>query len=144
TPGPTIFSDDFESGGFTAGGWTVEDITEATVEDWCGYQSTYGVKMRKTTWIEKAVSTVGYSSIHVKYVRKTGGLDSGEYLYAEWWDGSDWNVLESTQDTVWTEKDLTCGSGADDNANFKVRFRLNTNKSNETSFLDNVEVTGSQ
>jgi hypothetical protein len=139
-----LFFDGFESGGFSEGGWVVDDITLATVEDWCGYNSTYGVKLRSLTWIEKAVSTAGYSNIHVKYVRKTGGLDSGEYLYAEWYDGSDWTELEATQDTVWVEKDLSCGAGADNNANFKVRLRLNSNKTNETAFLDNVEVTGTQ
>jgi hypothetical protein len=101
--------------------------------------------MKKTSWIEKAVSTVGYTDIHVKYARTTKNLDSGEYLYIEWHDGSGWNVLESVTDSeAWAEKDMTCGSGANNNANFKVRFRCNANKQPEWGRLDIVEVTGTQ
>jgi hypothetical protein len=37
---------------------------------------------------------------------------------------------------------MTCGSGADNNANFKVRWRTNCNKNPEFANVDNVEVTG--
>ncbi|MHC4158000.1 MAG: hypothetical protein ACYSSO_02875, partial [Planctomycetota bacterium] len=90
-------------------------------------------------------STVGYTTIHVKYARRIAGLDAGEYLYVEWWDGSGWNVLESVTGNIdWTYKDMTCGSGADNNANFKIRYRTNGDKNNESAYIDDVEVTGTQ
>ncbi len=99
--------------------------------------------MKKTGWIEKAVSTVGYTNIHVKYARRTSGLDAGEYLYTEWWDGSGWNQLEAAPgNEPWTAKDQTCGAGANNNANFKIRFRCNADKQPEWGRVDVVEVTG--
>jgi hypothetical protein len=44
----------------------------------------------------------------------------------------------------WTEKDMTCGSGADNNADFKVRYRINANMNNESAYIDDVEITGTQ
>ncbi len=97
----------------------------------------------KTTWIEKAISTASYTSIHVKYARRqNSGFEPEEYLFVEWYDGSSWNELERMQDIPWTYKDMTCGSGADNNANFKVRFRTNADKNNEYGNVDAVEITG--
>jgi hypothetical protein len=70
-------------------------------------------------------------------------LDAGEWLYVEWYDGSDWIELEHYRGGwVWT--DLTCGSGANNNANFKVRWRTNVDKNPEFANVDNVEITGTQ
>ncbi|UCD29976.1 MAG: metallophosphoesterase, partial [Planctomycetota bacterium] len=140
--GESLFSDGFESGDFTQGGWSVQN-SYASVSSGAAYTGDFGAKLADTTWIEKAVSTVGYSSIHVKYYRMTQKLDAGEYLYVEWHDGSDWHELESTNETSWGDyKDITCGSGADDNSSFKIRFRINASASNEYGYVDDVEVTG--
>ena len=141
--GPVIFSDGFESGDFATGGWTRQN-TSASVTKPSSYTGTYGAKLKKTTWIEKAISTAGYTDIHVKYARWTSaGFDAGENLYVEWWDGSDWNVLETVPGGIgWTLKDQTCGAGADNNANFKVKFRTNANQNNESAYVDDVEITG--
>jgi hypothetical protein len=139
--GPTsLFSDGFESGDLVTGGWTTSG--DATVTERSSYTGAYGAEVAATSWMEKAISTAGFASIHVKYVRKTKGLDSGEYLYVEWYDGGAWNPLESTQDTSWLSQDITCPSGADNNADFKVRFRTNANKGNEYAAIDDVEITG--
>ncbi len=97
------------------------------------------------SWIEKGVSTSSYTDIHVRYARKTYKLDPGEEFVAEWYDGSDWHVLESTLDTNWAERDWLCGSGANNNSNFKIRFSSSGMHPNgEYSYLDVVEVTGTQ
>ena len=133
--------DGFESGDFIEGGWTVFS-GDASVSG-TSYTGEYGAKLIKTTWIEKAISTEGFTQIHVKYARKqNSGMDEGEYLFVEWWDGTDWNELERTQDTSWVYKDFTCSSGADDNPNFKLRFRTNCDKVPEVGFVDDVEITG--
>ncbi|MHC4213299.1 MAG: hypothetical protein ACYSWP_08010, partial [Planctomycetota bacterium] len=136
-----LFSDDFESGDLTTGGWTVSG--DAAASNKADYSGIYGARIPLTSSIEKSISTVGYTTIHVKFYRKTVGMDSGEYLYAEWHDGNSWNTLESTQETDWgTQKDFTCPSGADNNANFKIRFRASTNKGNEYGCVDVVIVSG--
>jgi hypothetical protein len=76
-------------------------------------------------------------------MRKTTAFDSGEWLFIEWWDGSSWNELERTKDELWGSlQDKTCGSAADDNANFKVRWRTNGSSNPEYASVDNVEITG--
>jgi len=137
-----LFIDGFESADFATGGWTTQN-GDASVVTGAVKDGTYGAKLKMTTWIEKAISTSGFETIHVKYWRVTTKFDAGEYFYAEWYDGADWHELESTQDTDWgTKKDYTCASGANNNANFKIRFRTNANGNPEYAYLDSVEVTG--
>lgn len=71
-------------------------------------------------------------------------FDSGEWLYVEWYDGSDWNELEHYRSQTWAETELTCGSGADNNANFKVRWRVNVDKNPEFANVDDIVVSGTQ
>ncbi|MHB9071532.1 MAG: hypothetical protein ACYC54_14335 [Sedimentisphaerales bacterium] len=139
----TLFTDGFESGNFTTGGWTTQN-GDATVTTTAKYTGTYGAKLAGTTWIQKMQSTTGTNTIHVKYDRNTAGMDSGEYLYVEWSvDGSTWNNLETTNQTSWASKDFTCAAGANNNANFRIRFRTNTSvPANEYAYVDNVVITG--
>ncbi|MCK4294016.1 MAG: tandem-95 repeat protein [Planctomycetes bacterium] len=134
----TLFSDGFESGSFTAGGW--QTAGDASITTNSAYTGLYGAQLRYNATIEKAVNTVGYSAIHVKYARVTERLDSGEFLYVEWFDGAQWNQLEQTQATSWSVRDL--GAAADNNAAFKLRFRTSADKVNEYGRIDDVEIIG--
>ena len=85
------------------------------------------------------------NAAELKYARRCRSLDSGEYFYVEWHDGSSWNQLEAiTGDVPWAEKDMACGSGANNNANFKLRYRCTGNTNPEWGRVDIVEVTGTQ
>jgi len=134
------WTDGFESGDLVTGGWTTSG--NASASNKAEYTGTYGAAVKGTAWMEKAISTTGFTAIHVKYVRKTKGLDSGEYLYVEWYDGGGWNPLEATQATSWASQDKTCGSGADNNNDFKIRFRTNASNASEYAYVDDVEITG--
>jgi hypothetical protein len=143
--GDLPFSDGFESGDFETGGWTTEGIT--VVKTQAKYSGSYGAQINSTGWIEKALSTSGFTNIHIRYACKTKGMDPGEYLYIEWWDGDSWNVVGSYQGTSWITDDKTCGAGANDNPAFKVRFRSNATSPNwreEYACIDDVEVTDTQ
>jgi hypothetical protein len=139
------WSDGFESGDFTAGGWTIQD-PNATVTTAAKYTGTYGAKLAGTTWIQKIKSTEDYNAIHVKYRRATTGFDSGENLYVEWSvDGSTWNNLETVRTASYSDglQDKICAAGADNNANFRIRFRTNANTpATEYAYIDDVEITG--
>ncbi len=136
----TLWSDGFESGDFTTGGWST--LNNNALVGTNPYTGTYGAETKRASWYEKAFSTVGYSDIHVRYVRKTIALDAGEFLYAEWYDGAAWSQIEATQDTAWVQQDWTLPAGANGNANFKIRFRSNPNGANERTYVDDVEITG--
>lgn len=134
------WSDDFESGDLAAGGWAVSGIAAASTK--AAYSGVYGAEIKDSAWIERAISTEGFADIHVKYARKTKGLDSGEFLYVEWWDGNGWTGLEATQSTSWASQDMPCGPAASDNAAFKVRFRSDAGNPSECGYIDNVQITG--
>ena len=138
------WSDGFESGNFTYGGWTIQN-SKASVSSSVVYTGIYGAKLKKTTWIEKTISTEGFTSIHVKYRRKTKGLDSGENLYVEWsTDGQTWYNLETVRTASYGDglQDKTCGTGANNNSGFRVRFRTNASSNGEYAGIDDVEITG--
>ncbi|MHC4739955.1 MAG: LamG-like jellyroll fold domain-containing protein, partial [Planctomycetota bacterium] len=73
------WTDGFESGDLLTGGWTTSG--NASASNKAEYTGIYGAAIKGTAWMEKAISTAGFTAIHVKYARKTKGLDSGEYLY---------------------------------------------------------------
>ena len=136
------WSDDFESGDFSVGGWTVV-ATPASVDESGAYTGSYGAHLKKRGTIEKSISTAGYQAIHVKYARTTYNMSSTEFLFVDWFDGSGWHELETTHDTSWVSVDMTCGGvGADNNPNFKIRFRINGKAANVEAMVDNVEITG--
>ncbi|MDH4203628.1 MAG: putative glycoside hydrolase [Phycisphaerae bacterium] len=137
------WTEGFESGSFTEGGWTITG--SAAVSTQAAYTGTYGAKIPGTSSsIETAIDTTGFTNIHVKYRRETVALDAGEYLLVEWYDGSSWNPLETIQIALFSDglQDKTCGAGADNNASFKIRFSISCNKTNEVSYVDDIEVTG--
>lgn len=142
-PGPTsLFTDGFESGNLTVGGWSSSG--SVLVKEPAAFEGVYGVQIGGVASITKTVSTAGYGDIHLKYARKTKGLDSGEALIVEWSpDGITWNdIVESTSETAWAQRDILLGTGANDKSSFTVRFRTTANKTNEYASVDSVEITG--
>jgi hypothetical protein len=133
------WSDGFESGDLAAGGWAtagkVKTVTDA-------YSGTYAAQTDRTGSLTKSVSTLGFSNIHVKYARKTQGLEPDEFLLVEWYDGSTWHEIEQTQITSWAYVDNLLPAGANENALFKVRFAALNADSKEYTYVDQVEITG--
>jgi hypothetical protein len=149
----TLSSNFFDDGNdiFASGEWTRYSTTADYISAGAYYSSPKGVKIKggstlPGSWIQKMVSTTGYTNIHVKYARIVDAgnpFDSGQYFYAEWsTNGTTWNTLESTQSNSWALQDYTCASGANNNANFRIRFRVNADEATESAYVDNVEVTG--
>ncbi len=143
----TLFSDGFESGDFTAGGW-IKTSVWPLVDTASAHTGTYGAGLYMTTsGIAKAQSTVGYSTIHVKYWRKTTAGASTETFYCDWSadGGTTWTNLDTrTGTTSWTYMDKTCPAGADNNADFRVRFRNSSSggSTSDVARVDDVEITG--
>jgi hypothetical protein len=99
--------------------------------------------MKKISSAETPVSTSGYTSIHLKYAGYTSGFEDGEYIGADWYDGSDWHVADQLiNNGNWTYRDITLPSGAANNPSFKIRFTTNSDRNTEWVRIDAVEVTG--
>jgi len=132
------WSDGFESGELTAGGWVASGGQIQIQTD--AYSGTYAARTNRETSVEKWISTEGFTNVHVKYARKTSGLELDEFLVTEWFDGSAWHELERTQDSSWALVEKVCAAGADENRMFKLRFRAEGADSKDYTFIDAVEV----
>ena len=140
-----LFADGFESGSLVLGGWTRQS-SSSEVKTEAKYTGLYGVKLNKSNWFQKAVSTKGYHDVRVKYRRSTTGYDAGDNLYVEWSvDGTNWNDLETVQNASFTNglQTVSCGSGADNNEGFRIRFRSTALENGEVAYVDDVEVVAS-
>ena len=89
------------------------------------------------------MNTTGFPTIRLEYSRLTQGYDAGENLFVEWWDGTIWQLVESTSSGTWADQSFLLGAAAGNNAAFLVRLRTNANMSNEYADVDNVRVIGS-
>ena len=150
----TIFSDNFESGSLS--GWTLtkaagaNDWTASQTDPFAGSwhaQSQPQSTTEPASVIERTISTSGYSSIIVNYGRKLIGLDVADEFQAEWFDGSSWTILEQTggssaDDTSYVLQSFSLPSGADNNANFKIKFECTAGAVSEFCRVDNVNIEG--
>lgn len=141
--GPTVlFSDGFESGNFTSGGWTL--ITNRPrVKSGAWNSGLLGARVRNTSGIERGINTSGFSNIRLFYARKTRNFEAGEKLTVDWFDGSSWHVLETTATTSWGEVDFNLPNAASNNSNFRIRFSTDANEGKERGDVDDVLVIGS-
>jgi len=135
--GGTLMSDDFEDGNLN--GWLLSGNVSAT--GGAANTGAYGAQMRRSASMERAVSSAGASGVRLLYDRRTSGLDNGEALTVEWYDGSSWQTVESTSSGSWASRDIALGAGADNNSALRIRFSVNANKNNERAYVDNVSVT---
>jgi subtilisin family serine protease len=137
-----LFSDGFESGNFTAGGWTRQN-NDSLVSSAAARTGSFGARIRRTSWIQRSVSTTGFTTVVLRYSRRTTGLDAGENLFVEWsTNGTAWNAVETTASTSWADQTFTLPGTAGNNAGFRIRFRTNGGQPSERADVDNVEVSG--
>lgn len=137
----TLFADGFESGNLTAGGWVVQS-TNAFASTAARSDGSWGARVRRTSWMERSVSTAGFGSIEIRAARRTAGLESSEWLYVEWWDGSAWSVAAQVRPTAFEQAPIALPAAASNLSNFRIRFRVNANRNDEWADLDVVEVRG--
>jgi hypothetical protein len=134
------WTDGFESGDLATGGWVTSGLVTITDDAFTG---SHAVRTNRPASLEKAISTAGFGSITVSFMVKTFGMDDGEYLYVEWFNGSSW-VEVGTVDRVvsdWASQSFNC-SGAEDSSSFIIRFRSNADKNREYVFIDDVQISG--
>ena len=137
---PEIFSDDFESGNLTADGWT--ETGAGSTSGGASFSGAVGAQLKKSTTLEKAVSTVGYSNINVSYARRAISLDGGENLRVQWSTGGSWTTLETLNTTAYATASFVLPAGANNQSGFRIRFITNASKNNEKAYIDDVLVTG--
>ncbi len=97
--------------------------------------------------ITRIISTAGYTNISVTWNMAASSLESNEYCYVEYNTGSGWVVIGTVangQDNSTFYNGIASNiSGADNNANFQVRYRIQTaNSVGDYCYAEDVTVTG--
>jgi hypothetical protein len=155
--GDEIFSDDFESGNLSAGGWT----TSGTYRGWSvvddGFTPDYAAwaypqdSSEPGSVLTNEVNLSGYSTIQISYERKLiyfNGQDFNGIFKSKWYNGTTWHVLEentSARDSSFVEKTYFLGNSASDNPDFRIRFECTGGSSSihDYCYVDNIQITGS-
>jgi PKD repeat protein len=139
----TIFSDGFENG---LTGYTTEPSARAC---YCSSQNHYLINIRSGGAVWRTISTAGYSTITVSCDFQVTSLEAGEYFEVLWYDGSTWSVIDTIadgdpdEDGTWRTYTYNLPAGAGNNANFAVKFDLESNLWDDNVYLDNLLVEGS-
>jgi len=136
----TIYSTNFNSG---FSGWTASGAVDSVVTPSIQPNS---VRLRGPASIARAVSTIGYSSISVTWNMAASSLESADHCYVEVNTGSGWSAigtLNDGQDTsTFFNGTANNIAGADQNANFQVRYRGNGATTGDYCYAEDITVSG--
>ena len=138
----TIYSTNFNSGysGWTAAG-AVSSVSSPSLQP-------NSVKMNGAgASITKTVSTIGYINIGVTWNLAASSLESGEFCYAEYNTGAGWTaigtVANGQDNSTFYNGTASNIAGADQNANFQVRYRIQTaSSSGDYCYAEDITITG--
>ena len=153
----TVFSDDFESTTFTGnwtetdeGDWTLSTSSAHSVPTAPGHASTNRVMhvddcdATCTLTLKNPLDLSGYDSATLSFLRFVDyGLDTGEYLTVELYDGTSWNQVYrwthgSGDDNRWHAESYDLSSYLV--SGFKVRFVAHMSFHNEDVQLDDIVI----
>ncbi len=151
----TIFFDGFETGNTDnqppANNWSTyggaSNDWEASLsppESYAGSWHVYASKTDAESALERNVSTQGNSSILFSFYYLTVAMETGDYLAADYYNGTGWvNVLAPNFTTTsYTLVNVSLGSDANNNSDFRIRFRCLNDAGSEFCRVDNVSVIG--
>ncbi len=149
-----IVYDDFEDGNLNE--WTL--IHLGTSADWTSsttnpYQGSYHAQSQPTyttqpaSVIERIISTSGYEDIVFKYYKRNIGLDVADEFQAEWYNGTNWTLVESTgssssNDAAYVSRSYSLPASATNNPNFAIKFECTAGATSEYCRIDNVNISG--
>ena len=140
-PPVTLFTDGFESGNLTAGGWVIQN-TNSFASTAATFNGAWGARVRRNSWMQRSISTAGHGTIEINVARRTAGLESSEWLFVEWWNGSAWTIAAQVRNNSFSQGWISLPSGASNRSDFRFRFRTNANRNDEWADVDLVEVRG--
>ena len=133
-----LFSDDFESGGFTAGGWVIVS-GPSSVDASAAFTGNNGALLKKSASITKSLNSLTATEVEIRYARRVAGLSGNEALVVEvMTDGQSWTPMESVTGTVpWSVFSANVPLAGSE---LHLRFTLNGNAGNDAAMIDDVEI----
>ena len=136
----TIYTTNFNTG---YSGWTTSGNVTSVAYPVIQPNS---VRLRGSASITRAVSTVGYSNISVTWNLAASSLENGDYCYIEVNAGSGWTAIGSItngQDfSTYYNGTANNIAGANQNANFQVRYRGNGATTGDYCYAEDITVAG--
>ncbi len=138
----TLFYDGFESGNLN--NWS---YSGASLKLYNTYWGIVSLETDNTDWVVRAQSTVGYTNITLEFQHTTSGFDvfPADYARAEYSPngGTNWYNLQSwTSNFGWSYRYYALPSSCDNNANFRIRLRAQTNSGSDDCYWDEVFIKG--
>lgn len=153
--GTVLFTDSFENEpAFSSPTWTADSQWGTTGSN--AYTGSRKARVlghaSSTDTLETTIDTSDYENISLAFWYKLDGLDVGDSVVVEWFDGSVWNEVVSLDgqsgdgdDSVdWIVSSSTLPAGAADKANFAIRFTSNLDTGSDQFLLDDVTVEGDE
>ena len=157
--GTILYIDDFESGNWTAGGWTISNSARCKVKAPASYTGNYGAKLKKggvgtvactvgtdETWAyTPSFSTAGHSSatilMHAHFRNNTLGCEFMDVQYSV--SGGAWTSFGAeVQNHPWAEYSFALPAAAVGQGNVRIRLITNAKGQAERAEIDNFCVVG--
>jgi hypothetical protein len=133
---PSLFREDFESGGFAAGGWSTSGQTGVDVS--AAHTGAYGALLKKASTLETSVASGSATAALFTYWARTENLKNGR-LYVEWSaNGSTWQLLNTVTSSGWMSFSHTLSLTQ---SSFRIRFRTDGSNASELAMVDDILVT---
>ncbi len=153
----TISSEGFETGDFSSwssvgANWTI-DSTEKHSGD---HSAKVGGVLSDSSYVEKTVSTTGFSNIHISYWSKAlAGLtdvDPADEVFLEWRPNSEsaWHLVhtidQSSADVEWhsnlPDHVIALPAEANDLPGLQIQFGAKLKDASNIVYIDDIEITG--
>lgn len=145
----SFFNDGFESGDFSAWNvpgtnWSISSSDAAS-----GTKKSVVIGSVDGSSLGKNISTQGYETIQLSYSYKIlESLEGNDSVVVEWSsDGTNWNSVadhHNLSSGAWTVNTVSLTAGANNNPNFRFRFKASLGSSSDKFALDNVYLSGTQ
>lgn len=132
----------FENNNFTQNGWTNSGTDIQTTYKYAG---SYAARFNSSDSLTHPLlyGTYFYHDVKVEYAHYSRNFSSSHHFIVEWFDGTNWNMLEDVTGTFgWTKKTWTLPASAANNIGFQIRFRTSGSGSLNYVYLDDVKVRG--
>lgn len=129
------------------GNWTTSGTVTIQSAAHCSPHSDNMARLAGTSssiTLSKAVSTVGYTNIHVLFDAGLSSTSSSPVLKMDWYDGATWTTAyTSPVTTTWScSNDIALPAGAEGKPGFKIRFTFTNTSTTRYGRIDYVSITG--
>ena len=147
----TIFSDGFEvQNNFSL--WSNSDDNWSYDNENANNGSAYLAEVKGNTYtnddvLQKNISTVNFRGVKLNYFYRIDSLEANDHIYVEYSidGGNNWSQLADYTNreiiNQWIEVSHVLPEAANNNPNFRFRFKAHINSNNDSFYLDDVSVT---